>query len=109
MTGRYCLKYGRLQEAFEEDTAGQEPAAIFHITADGALREVSEIPSLKEGEGILAYTGDFYIEPLEVQIEFLKSDDAKKWLEALILRHTDRVRQIDENLWVLAEIEEVDV
>lgn len=41
MTDRYCLRYGRLQEASEEEPAGQEPAAIFHLTAEGALREVS--------------------------------------------------------------------
>lgn len=107
MTDRYCLQYGRLREALAEDAAGREPAAIFHLTADGALREVSEIPPLKEGEGFMMYGGDFYVEPLEIQIEFLKADSAQKWLEALILRHTDRVRQIEEDLWVLAEIEEV--
>ena len=105
MTDRYCLKRGRLQEAFEEDTAGQEPAAIFHLAHNGALREVSEVPPLKEGEGLVMYAGDFYVEPLEIQIEFLKSDDAQKWLEALILRHADRVRQIEGNLWVQAERE----
>ena len=109
MIERYCFKHGRLQAAFEEDTAGQEPAAIFHLAADGVLQEVSEIPPLQEGEGFLMYTGDFYVEPLEIQIEFLKAESAQKWLEALILRHTDHVRQIEENLWVLAEMEEVNV
>ncbi len=109
MTDRYCLKYGRLQEAFEEDTAALEPAAVFHLTADGTLQEVSEIPPLKEGEGVMMYSGDFYVEPVEIQIEFLKASNAQKWLEALILRHTDRVRRIGENLWALAEIEEVNV
>ena len=55
------------------------------------------------------YTGDFYVEPLEIQIEFLKADTAQKWLKALILRHTDRVRQTEEKLWIVAEIEEVKV
>lgn len=109
MADRYCLKYGILREAYEEDTAGQQPAAIFHLAANGALRKVSGIPPLKKGEGFVMYTGDFYVEPLEIQIEFLKTDNAQKWLEALILRHTDRVHQIEENLWVLAEIEEVNV
>ena len=109
MTDRYCLKYGKLQQAFEEDTAGQEPAAIFHLTADGALRKVLETPHLKEGEGVVMYAGDFYVEPLEIQIEFLKATNAQKWLEALALRHANRVRQVEEGLWVLAEIEEVDV
>ena len=107
MTDRYCFTRGRLQRAVEEAPAGQKPAAVFHLTADGALREVSEMPPLKEGEGAVGYAGDFYVEPLEIQIEFLKAASARKWLEALILRHTDRVRQIEETLWVLAEIEEV--
>lgn len=109
MANRYCLKYGRLQEAFEEDTAGQQPAAIFHLSADGTLREVAKMPTLKKDEGFVMYAGDFYVDPLEIQIEFLKADSAQRWLEALILRHTDRVRQIEEDLWVLAEIEEVNV
>ena len=57
-----------------------------------------------EGEGALAYAGEFYIEPLEVQIEFLKAANAEKWLEALLLRHVDRVRQVSEELFVIAEI-----
>ena len=109
MTDRYCLRYGRLAEAFEEDFADWEPAAIFHLTAEGALREVSELPPLQEGEGFVMYAGDFYVEPLEIQIEFLKADNARKWLEALLLRHTDRVRGIEDDLWVLAGIEEVSV
>ena len=109
MTDRYCLRYGRLAEAFEEDFADWEPAAIFHLTAEGALREASELPPLQEGEGFVMYAGDFYVEPLEIQIEFLKADNARKWLEALLLRHTDRVRGIGDDLWVLAGIEEVSV
>ena len=109
MTDRYCLEYGRLREGVEEDTAGQEPAAIFHLTAEGALREVSELPPLQEGEGFVMYAGDFYVEPLEIQIEFLKADNARKWLEALVLRHTDRVRGVGDDLWVLTGIEEVSV
>ncbi len=107
MTDRYCLKYGRLQKVSEEDADRRRPKAIFHFTADGELREVSELPPLKEGEGSVMYTGDFYVEPLEILIEYLKADSAQKWLEALILRHTDRVRQIGENLWVQTEMEEV--
>ena len=75
----YCLKNGRIQEAWGEDAAGRELAA-------------------------LAYAGEFYIEPLEVQIEFLKAANAEKWLEALVLRHVDRVRQVSEELFVIAEI-----
>lgn len=107
MTDRYCLRDGRLQQAFEDSVVGQKPTAMFHLTADGALREVMETPLLEENEGVLMYTGNFYVEPLEIQIEFLKNDSARKWLEALVLRHTDRVRQIEDNLWVFAEIREV--
>ena len=53
------------------------------------------------------YAGDFYVDPLEIQIEFFKAGSARKWLEALILRHTDRVRRIEDDLWVLAGVEEV--
>jgi len=70
-----CLKNGRIQEAWGEEGAGPGP-----------------------------YAGEFYIEPLEVQIEFLKAANAEKWLEALVLRHVDRVRQVSEELFVIAEI-----
>ena len=69
----YCLKNGRIQEAWGEDAAGRELAAVFHLTADGEMKELHEFPALSEGEGALAYAGEFYIEPLEVQIEFLKA------------------------------------
>lgn len=109
MTDRYCLQYGRLQQAFDDkDAAGRQPSAAFHLTADGALHQVPGIPPLKVGEGAVAYAGDFYVEPLEIQIEFLKAGSAQKWLEALVLRHADRVRQIDGDLWVLAEREEAE-
>lgn len=107
MTDRYCLNCGRIQQVYEEDIFLQEPAVIYHLTADGMLQEVMEMPLLEEREGFVMYTGDFYVEPLEIQIEFLKNDSAQKWLEALILRHTDRVRQINDSLWVFAGIEEV--
>ena len=60
----YCLKNGRIQEAWGEDAAGRELAAVFHLTADGEMKE----------------------------------------LEALLLRHVDRVRQVSEELFVMAEI-----
>lgn len=109
MTDQYCLQYGRLEETFAEDLADREPAAVFHLTADGVLREVSELPPLQEGEGFVMYAGDFYVEPLEIQIEFLKADNARKWLEALLLRHADRVRGVGDDLWVVTGIEEVSV
>ena len=74
----YCLKNGRIQEAWGEDAAGRELAAVFHLTADGEMKELHEFPALSEGEGALAYAGEFYIEPLEVQIEFLKSGQCRK-------------------------------
>ena len=55
------------------------------------------------------YTGELYVEPLEIQIEFVKAASAEHWLEALILRHTERVRQVAEDLCVLAEIKEVGI
>lgn len=107
MLDRYCFRSGRLQAAAADSAADPELAAIFHLSADGALRQVPACPPLRAGEGRLRYAGEFYVEPLEIQIEFLKADSAQKWLEALLLRHTERVRQIEETLWVLAEMEEV--
>ena len=105
MTDRYCFRFGKLQEALEGAPPSPEPSVLFHLTADGTLQEVPERPPLNAGEGLVMYAGDFYVEPLEIQIEFLKAASAQKWLEALLLRHTDRVHQIQENLWVLAERE----
>ena len=103
----YCLKNGRIQEAWGEDAAGRELAAVFHLTADGEMKELHEFPALSEGEGALAYAGEFYIEPLEVQIEFLKAANAEKWLEALVLRHVERARDAVPELWALAVMKEV--
>lgn len=104
----YCLKDGRFQEIPEEGTVGLKPTVIFRLTQGGELTRQEEIPVLETGEGLLMYDGDFYIESLEVQIEFLKAPDARKWLEALVLRHMERVRQITDGLWVMAEIKEVE-
>ena len=81
----YCLKNGRIQEAWGEDAAGRELAAVFHLTADGEMKELHEFPALSEGEGALAYAGEFYIEPLEVQIEFLKAANAEKSEELFVI------------------------
>lgn len=89
-----------------EDAAGRELTAVFLLTADGSIKELRELPTLTEGEGALAYVGAFYIEPLEIQIEFLKASSAEQWLEALVLRHTERVRQVSEDLFVMAELRE---
>ena len=104
----YCLRDGRIQKMGEENVSWEKWAAVFHLAAGGKMRkEVSEVPVLSEGEGVLAYAGEFYVEPLEVQIEFLKAANGRKWLEALVLRHTDRVRQVSEALLVMAEFKEV--
>ena len=102
----YCLKNGKIQQA-PADAAGRALTAIFHLLRDGSMTEPRALPVLAAGEGLLAYEGAFYIEPLEVQIEFLKAADGEKWLEALLLRHAHRVRQISEELFVFAEIKEV--
>lgn len=105
----YCLKDGKVREAWEEDAAGQELAAVFHLTAQGEMRQLEQWPALAEGEGALAYAGEFYVEPLEVQIEFLKAANGEAWLKALLLRHVQRVRQVSGDLFVAAEIKEVGV
>ena len=107
MTG-YCLKNGTIQRLQGEDAVNRELTVVFHLTRDGKMEELREIPVLAEGEGVLAYAGEFCIEPLEVQIEFLKTVNAEKWLEALILRHIDRVRQISGDLFVMAARKEAD-
>lgn len=102
----YCFKNGSIQEAPCSGDS-QDLTAIFHLSAEGTMVESRQLPVLSEGEGFLAYGGTFYIEPLEVQIEFLKAANGKQWLEALLLRHVERVRQVSEDLFVLAEIKEV--
>lgn len=102
----YCLKNGKIQQA-PADAAGRALTAIFHLSVDGSMTQPRVLPVLAAGEGLLAYEGAFYIEPLEVQIEFLKAADSEQWLEALVLRHAHRVRQVSEELFVIAEIKEV--
>ena len=69
MTG-YCLKNGTIQRLQDEDAVSRELTVVFHLTRDGKMEELREISVLAEGEGVLAYAGEFYIEPLEVHIEF---------------------------------------
>lgn len=109
MTDRYCLQYGRLCEATDEDFVLPPSAVIFQLSADGTLQETAKLPPLEKSEGFVAYAGDFYVEPLEIRIEFLKAGSARKWLEALVLRHAERVHQVPDGLWVIAEMEEVSV
>lgn len=103
--GGYCLKDGRLQTAYD---AAEEivPAAIYHLSPDGSWRRMPDIPPLQAGEGLLLYAGDFCIAPVEIQVEFIKAADGKQWLQGLVLRHVERMRQIDPGLYALAEIKE---
>lgn len=103
----YCFKNGSIQKA-QCSGDSQNLTVIFHLSAEGAMVESRQLPELSEGEGCLAYRGTFYVEPLEVQIEFLKAANGKQWLEALLLRHVERVRQVSEDLFVMAEIKEVE-
>ena len=68
--------------------------------------ETQELPVLAQGEGLFMHNEGFYVEPLEIQVDFLKSSDAKVWMEKMAIRHIDRVRYVDEALWALAEIRE---
>ena len=103
----YCLKNGRIAEGCSKEAADAKPAAIFHLSAQGILQTPGQIPELSEGDGLLMYAGELYVEPVEIQVEFLKTDNAERWLEALILRHTERVRKVENSLWIYAEIREV--
>lgn len=107
----YCLRNGRLLEACPEDMRQCSPEAAFLLAADGELRPLElrpfSPPELGEGEGLLLYGGEFRVEPLEIQIEFIKAVSAEKWLEALVLRHVERVRDAVPELWALAVMKEV--
>ena len=104
---RYFLENGIIHDDFDEGDILRTPDMIFHLSCDGAMQKVSIAPHLKAGEGLLMYEGDLYIEPLEVQIEFIKAAGAEQWLEGLLQRHAERVREFQDSLWVLAEIGEV--
>ena len=76
----YCLRNGRLLEArpggYEAvqpggglPSGGGRRAATF-----GAAALLSA--ELGEGEGLLLYGGEFRVEPLEIQIEFIKAVSA---------------------------------
>ena len=108
MTG-CCLKGGRLQDVLAEDLLQCNPSVIYHLAPDGSLRNVPQIPDLSPGEGFLLYDGNFYIEPLEVQIDFLKAAYPEQWLTALLLRHIERVRQLPDGSLLLANMKEVDI
>lgn len=73
-------------ESFEETTAGPVRPAIFRLSADGKAERLQERPELEMEEGLLLVAGEFYVDPLEMEVEFLKAADARQWLEALLLR-----------------------
>jgi hypothetical protein len=101
----YTLVNGIIQEA-HAGCVPKEGAEIFHLRSGGDLTPVTIVPDLKPGEGLLMRTDNFYVEPLEIQADYLKCTDAKHWLIYLALRHIERARYIDDRLWVLAEIME---
>ena len=92
-----------------ERPAGEAPAALFHLTAEGGIQRIDTPLPLKKGEGLLMYGGEVYLEPLEIQIEFIKADNDKSWLEALVLRHAERARQVAKEIWIWAEMEEAGI
>lgn len=101
----YCLENGRIWETTEKNVS-RDNVKIYHISAEGKIAETKTLPALTQGEGLFMYTEGFYVEPLEIQVDFLKSSDAKVWMEKMAIRHIDRVRYVDEALWALAEIRE---
>lgn len=105
---KYCLRNGKIQ-TIESEPAGNAPAALFHLTAEGGIQRIDTPQPLQKGEGLLMYGGEVYIEPLEIQIEFIKADNARSWLEALVLRHAERARQVTKEIWIWAEMEEAGI
>lgn len=91
----------QLVELSPDEVSFPETTVFYHLTADGGLQQTTSLPALLPGEGSLACCGDFYIDPLEIQIEFSKTDNAQDWLAGLLFRHTERVRSIDRKLFVL--------
>ena len=101
----YCLENGKIREARADDVS-RDDAKIYRVSADGKISETDTLPALARGEGLFMHTDGFYVEPLEVRVDFLKSYSAETWLEKMTVRHIDRVRCIDEALWAFAEIGE---
>ena len=101
----YCLENGKIWETFEEDVS-RDDVRIYHVSAEGKMEETETLPELTQGEGLFMHTEGFYVEPLEIQVDFLKSSDSRVWLEKMMIRHIDRVRYVDEALWAFAEIRE---
>lgn len=102
----YWLKNGRIREYTGGTDILQPLENRIHLTADGEIKKAGKEAELLPGEGLFAYGGGFYGETLEIQTEFLKTRDAKDWLRRMLLRHMERVRHIDNELLVFAEIME---
>ena len=103
---RFGLKDGIIVEAYDEDWESFEADKVFYLDAEGIVHSDNDLQS--DWKGKMLYKGDFYIEPLEIGIDFIKADNAKKWLQSLLLRHTERVRHIASDLCILAEMKEAE-
>ncbi len=104
-----CLKNGKLCDVNGDEAVGILPTRILRFSSEGDIAEEREIPVLESGEGLLLYAGELYVEPLEMQIEYIKAQNAEKWLQGILKRHVDRVHQLDATLFVLTEMKEIDV
>ena len=102
----YCLAHGQVEESNWDRVKRNEHIIFYHLSAEGEIRRETEAVNLQNGEGLLACNEEVYIEPLEIQVEFLKARDAKAWLAALVLRHAERARKIDQDLFLQTEIRE---
>lgn len=102
----YCIKNGKLY--FDEENAAPEngAASSYLFRPDGTMEPCTEKPELKSGEGYLLFSEGFYAEPLEMLTDYSKSENAEQWLSYMALRHIERVRFLDENLLVRAELKE---
>ena len=79
----YCLRKRKAPGGASGGcAAGAARRRPFLLTADGELRPLElrplelrpfSPPELGEGEGLLLYGGEFRVEPLEIQIEFMKA------------------------------------
>ena len=112
----YCLSEGIVAPAAEVRWEELDAEAIYRLDVAGNLcpekpeewETDPKLPALQAEEGILAYSGGFCIDPLEIQVEFLKAGNAKEWLEALVIRHFERMHRLSEEIWALAGIKEED-
>lgn len=87
------------------------PAYNEEVTIEATIRSLLaldyrlyEIIVVDDGSSDRTSEQGFYVEPVEMQVDFLKTADAASWLERLAVRHIDRVRCLDEELRVLAQI-----